>query len=391
MAIPVAAAKTAAIDWHALDEASLLKHVSAFSELPERYQGLSASEVERRIEAARRTLGDSTLILVHNYQNDSVYRWADRTGDSYQLSVQARDSDAKNIIFCGVTFMAETADIVTGGTRNVLIPSMEASCPMAGMSEMLQVRAAWNKWTAHVAESRLVPVTYMNSYADLKSFTGDKGGLICTSSNSRKAYEKVWRENPDATIVFMPDKHLGGNTAKWLGVADADIVNWNPWDPDFGGTTPEALAKAKVILWEGYCQVHDRFKPEHVDAIRAAYDGIRVLVHPECRREVVDMADEQGSTAYIIDAVENSPPGSKWAIGTEVHLVKRLAKEHPDKTIVQLCGDLCLDCNAMRQVQAEYLLWCLEELVDGNVVNPVKVDDADRPGAQLALDRMLEL
>ncbi len=373
------------------DEASLITHMSALAELPPAYRGLTRDEIRRRIRVARASLGDSTLVLVHNYQNDEVYEWADRTGDSYQLSVDAKKSTARHIIFCGVTFMAETADVVTGGERNILIPSMEASCPMAGMAEMIQVRAAWKKWTSVVSEETLRPVTYMNSYADLKAFTGEKGGLVCTSSNSQKAFEWAWRADPSAKLVFLPDKHLGGNTAKWLGVKDEDIVSWSPWNPDFGGTTPEAFAKARVVLWEGFCQVHDRFKLEHVDEMREAYPGIKILVHPECRREVVEASDLSGSTSFIIDAVEKSAPGSKWAIGTEIHLVKRLAREHPDKTIVQLCGKICLDCNAMRQVQSEYLLWTLEELVEGRIVNRIRVADHDRPGAELALNRMLEL
>ncbi len=371
-------------------ETALIRHVSAMAELPEAYRDVPAPEIRRRTRDAIETLGSDLMILVHNYQDDEIYRWAHATGDSYQLSVRAAKSRARHIAFCGVTFMAETADLLTLGERNVIMPSMEASCPMAGMAEMVQVSRAWARMGEAIDLDRVVPVTYMNSYADLKSFTGERGGVVCTSANSLKAFR--WAFARADKLLFLPDQHLGENTARWMGLEGADVVRWNPWDADgFGGTTPDALRRAKVVLWQGYCQVHERFRIEHVEAIRAEFPGVQVIVHPECRREVVDAADAWGSTAKILEWVDAQPAGAKIAIGTEVHMVRRLQREHPDKAIVQLCGALCLDCNAMRQIDPRYLLWTLEELVDGRVENRIRVDDEDRPGALLALQRMLEL
>ncbi len=371
-------------------ELNLLKHNQAMAELPEAYRDLPPQEVDRRTEAALDTLGDTTLLLVHNYQNADVYKWADVTGDSFKLSRAAADVEAADhIIFCGVSFMAETADLLTHGDRNVILPSMEASCPMAGMAEMVQVADAWEAICDVRDAESLVPVTYMNSYADLKAFTGERGGTICTSSNAQRAFE--WAFDRGETVVFFPDKHLGYNTARDMGIPDDDIVTWNPWHPEHGGVTPEDLAEARVILWEGYCQVHERFSPEHVENVRNQHPDVHVVVHPECRRSVVDLADFVGSTSQITEHVENLPAGSTVAIGTEINMVERLDREHADKEIIQLCGDLCLDCNAMRQVQPDYLLWVLEELVDDHVTNTVNVDDEDRPGALQALERMLAL
>ncbi|HWH08831.1 MAG TPA: quinolinate synthase NadA, partial [Candidatus Thermoplasmatota archaeon] len=336
-------------------------------------------------------LGEDLCLLVHNYQRDDIARFADAMGDSFQLSVFAKNTAAKHIVFAGVTFMAETADLVTDGQRNVVMPSMEASCPMAGMSEMVQVSRAWDRLSQWTDASRVVPVTYMNSYADLKAFTGEMGGLICTSANSIKAMK--WAFERGDKVLFTPDKHLGDNTARWLGIRDEEILTWNPWDPknNGGGLTPEDVQRAKVILWQGFCQVHERFKLEHVREMRELYPDVRIIVHPECRREVVQAADAWGSTAAIEKWVAQQPAGSTLAIGTEVHMVRRLAAQHPDKTIVQLCGPLCLDCNAMRQIDPRYLLWTLEELEQGNVVNRIRVDDEDRHYGKVAIDRMLAL
>lgn len=372
-------------------EATLWRHMSAMAELPPAYRELPESEVARRTLAAKKALGDDLCLLVHNYQRDEVARWADAMGDSFQLSVFARNSKAKHIVFAGVTFMAETADLVTDGERNVVIPSMEASCPMAGMSEMVQVARAWERLAQWTDVRRVIPVTYMNSYADLKAFTGENGGLICTSANSIKAMK--WAFERGDKVLFTPDQYLGLNTATWLGVPDERIVKWNPWDPkgNGGGLTPEDVERAQVILWQGFCQVHERFKLEHVKEMREAHPGVRIIVHPECRREVVQAADAWGSTAVIEKWVAEQPAGSTLAIGTEINMVKRLAAQHPDKTVMQLCGDLCLDCNAMRQIDPRYLLWTLEELVQGNVVNRVRIDDADRAWGKIAIERMLSL
>ncbi|MFA5861132.1 MAG: quinolinate synthase NadA [Candidatus Thermoplasmatota archaeon] len=372
-------------------EANLWRHMGVLTELPAEYQTLDGASVARRTAAAKRALGDDLIMLVHNYQADEIARFADAMGDSFQLSVVAKKSKAKHIVFAGVTFMAETADLVTDGQRNVIMPSMEASCPMAGMSEMVQVIRAWDRLAQWTDTSRVVPVTYMNSYADLKSFTGEKGGIICTSANSLKAMK--WAFARGDKVLFTPDQYLGLNTATWLGIPDEEIIKWNPWDPTGtgGGHTAEDVSRAKVILWQGFCQVHERFQVEHVREMREAYPGVKIIVHPECRREVVQASDAWGSTAVIEKWVAEQPAGSTLAIGTEIHMVRRLAAQHPDKTIVQLCGELCLDCNAMRQIDPRYLLWTLEELQAGNVVNRIRIDDEDRAFGKLAIDRMLAL
>lgn len=372
-------------------EANLWRHMSALAELPPEYQTLDEATVARRTKAAKRDLGSDLCLLVHNYQRDDIAQWADAMGDSFQLSVFAKRTRAKHIAFAGVTFMAETADLVTGGERNVLMPSMEASCPMAGMSEMVQVSRAWDRLAQWTDASRIVPVTYMNSYADLKAFTGEMGGLICTSANSVKAME--WAFERGDKVLFTPDRHLGENTARWLGIPRDETIVWNPWDPagNGGGHTAEDVARAKVILWQGFCQVHERFKLDHVREMREQFPDVRIMVHPECRREVVEAADAWGSTAVIEKWVAEQPAGSTLAIGTEIHMVKRLARQHPDKTILQLCGPLCLDCNAMRQIDPRYLLWTLDELGAGSVVNRIRVDDEDRENALDAIDRMLAL
>ncbi|HVL49185.1 MAG TPA: quinolinate synthase NadA [Candidatus Thermoplasmatota archaeon] len=364
--------------------------MSLMEVLPESYASVGPDERARRMAAAKAALGKDLVILGHNYQQDDVIRWADFVGDSYGLSVEAARTEAKHIVFCGVTFMAETADILTDGRRNVIMPSMEASCPMAGMAEMVQVQSAWDQLETVLGPDALVPVTYMNSYADLKAFTGEKGGLICTSSNAHKAMK--WALDTGKKVVFLPDKHLGHNTAHRLGVKDSEIARWNAWNRDFGGLTEEAVRDARVILWEGFCQVHDRFKLSHVEEIKREHPGIRILVHPECRREVVAAADAFGSTTEMAKIIEDSPPGTKWAVGTEIHMVRRLAKENPDKYVVQLCGELCLDCNAMRQVDPNYLLWVTESLAyEGRVINRIATEPEERAGAKLALERMLAL
>ena len=372
-------------------EATLWRHMGAMAELPLDYQSLDAATTARRTAAAKAALGDSMVLLAHNYQTDEICRFADAMGDSFQLSVHAKKTKAKHIVFAGVTFMAETADLVTDGERNVIMPSMEASCPMAGMSEMVQVSRAWDRLSQWTDASRVIPVTYMNSYADLKAFTGENNGIICTSANSLKAMK--WAFERGDKVLFTPDQYLGLNTATWLGIPDEQIVKWNPWDPkgNGGGLTQDDIARAKVILWQGFCQVHERFKVEHVDQMRRDHPDVKIMVHPECRREVVQASDAWGSTAVIEKWVAEQPAGSTLAIGTEVHMVRRLARQHPDKTIMQLCGDLCLDCNAMRQIDPRYMLWTLEELAAGNVVNRIQIDDADRPGGKLALERMLAL
>jgi len=362
---------------------SLFKYDN-LEQLPEEYRELTPEERADRIESARDALGDDVVVLGHNYQRREIVEHADFIGDSYELSTRAAASDAEYVVFAGVTFMAESADIITDDDQTVLLPSMEASCPMAGMAEALQVDAAWERIDEATGDREVVPITYMNSYADLKAFCADQGGLVCTSSNAADAFE--WGFERGDTVLFLPDKHLGRNTAAELGVDT--VAEWDPWSPD----APDAatVADADVVLWDGYCQVHERFDTDHVEAARDEHDA-NVIVHPECRREVVVAADEAGSTSQICDTVANADPGETWAVGTEIHLVNHLQRWHPEVDVRPLCGDACMDCNAMRQIDPNYLTWLLESLADGDVHNAVEVDPRERELAATALDRMLEL
>jgi len=366
-------------------ELSLFKYEN-LERLPESYRDLTESERADRIAAARDELGDDVVILGHNYQRREIVEHADFVGDSYQLSREAADADASHVVFAGVTFMAESADVITGPEQTVLLPSMEASCPMAGMAEALQVDAAWAELTAAASDRDVIPVTYMNSYADLKAFCAEHGGLVCTSSNAADAFE--WALDRGDAVLFLPDKHLGYNTAHDLGLADGTAV-WDPWDPE--ARDAAAVADADVILWEGYCQVHERFRADHVAEIREERPDAKVIVHPECRREVVAAADVVGSTATIRETVADADPGETWAIGTEVHLANHLDRWHPDVEVIPLCGDACMDCNAMRQIDPNYLTWILESLADGRERNVVSVDAEEAALAETALNRMLEL
>jgi len=364
---------------------SLFKYDN-LEQLPPAYRDLSEADRSERIEAARETLGDDVLILGHNYQRREIVEHADHIGDSYELSTLAAEADAEYVVFCGVTFMAESADIITDDEQTVLLPSMEASCPMAGMAEALQVDAAWEQIQAATGEKEIIPITYMNSYADLKAFCAEQGGLVCTSSNASSAFE--WALERGDAILFLPDKFLGTNTAYDLGLED-ETVEWDPWDPESGDAAD--VADATVICWDGYCQVHERFREQHVDELRDANPDANVVVHPECRREVVEAADVVGSTSTICDTVANADPGDTWAIGTEIHLAKHLDRWHPEVNVLALCGDSCMDCNAMRQVDPNYLTWVLEELVAGREQNVVEVATEEKRSAATALDRMLEL
>lgn len=367
---------------------NLWKYSESLGALPDEYEDIPEEERIERTKKAKEQLND-TIILGHNYQRHSVTRHADFLGDSLQLSKKAANSDAEHVVFCGVTFMAETADIVTGSNQKVILPSMEASCPMAGMAENIQVDDAWNELTNNIPAEEVIPVTYVNSYASLKAFTAANGGSCCTSSNAEQVFE--WALNQGEKIFFTPDKHLAHNTLHKLGYGERDYVVWDPWEPKLGGNEPEELREAKFILWEGFCQVHERFSANDVDSVRKQHPDAKIIVHPECRREVVEKANYSGSTSTIIDTVQNAPEGSKWSIGTEIHLVKRLARENPDKEIFGLCGEECMDCNAMRQIDPDFLLYALEELRDGNVVNRIDVDQKDKELAQEALDRMLSI
>ncbi|TYT62037.1 quinolinate synthase NadA [Natrialba swarupiae] len=364
---------------------SLFKYDN-LEQLPPRYRDLEKSERTERIEAALSELGDDVVILGHNYQRREIVEHADFVGDSYQLSKEAAEADAEYVIFGGVTFMAESADIITDDDQTVILPSMEASCPMAGMAEALQVDAAWAEITDAAPDEEIIPITYMNSYADLKAFCASQGGLVCTSSNAHRAFEYAFEKGDK--VLFLPDKHLGENTAYRLGMEDA-IAKWDPWDPE--GKDADEVAESDIILWDGYCQVHERFRVEHIDDIRTEHPDANVVVHPECRREVVEAADVVGSTATICETVENADPGEQWAIGTEIHLTNHLQRWHPEVEVLPLCGDACMDCNAMRQIDPNYLTWVLEELVEGRERNVIEVAPEEKELAEVALDRMLEI
>ncbi len=364
---------------------SLFKY-DHLEQLPPEYRNLEENERTDRIERSLEILGDDVVVLGHNYQRREIVEHADFVGDSYGLSREAAAADAEYVIFGGVTFMAESADIITDDDQTVLLPSMEASCPMAGMAEALQVDAAWEEITAAAPDAEIVPITYMNSYADLKAFCASQGGLVCTSSNAHEAFE--WALERGDKVLFLPDKHLGENTAHRLGIAD-ETVTWDPWDPN--GKSAEEVAEKDLILWNGYCQVHERFSEAHVEQVREDRPDANVVVHPECRREVVEAADVVGSTATIRETVANADPGETWAIGPEIHLANHLQRWHPEVEVVPLCGDACMDCNAMRQIDPNYLAWVLEELVAGRERNVIEVAPEEKELAELALERMLEL
>lgn len=364
---------------------SLFKYDN-LEQLPSEYRGLIEKERTERIERALAELGDDVVVLGHNYQRREIVEHADYIGDSYQLSVRAAEADAKYVVFGGVTFMAESADIITDDDQTVILPSMEASCPMAGMAEALQVDSAWADIEAAAPDTDIVPITYMNSYADLKAFCAEQGGAVCTSSNAHRVFE--WALERGDKVLFLPDKHLGENTAHRLGLED-ETAMWNPWDPE--EQNPDAVADAKIVLWDGYCQVHERFGVEHVERVRENHPEAKVVVHPECRREVVEAADVVGSTATICESIAEADPDETWAIGTEIHLVEHLERWHPEVDVFPLCGDACMDCNAMRQIDPNYLTWVLEELVEGRERNVIEVAPDEKDLAKLALDRMLDL
>ena len=344
--------------------------------------------VERAIKA-RAKLGDRAMVLGHHYQRDEVIDFADIRGDSFKLAqAAANNSSAEYIIFCGVHFMAESADVLTTDFQKVILPDLAAGCSMADMASASQVNQCWSQLTKLNIAQRTIPITYMNSTAAIKSFTGKNGGAICTSSNAERAMK--WAFEKGEKILFLPDQHLGRNTAVLkLGLSLADCVVWNPWKVN-GGLTESELEKAKVILWRGHCSVHGRFSLENVNQVRSAVKGVKVLVHPECKNEVVAAADVVGSTEMIIRTVEESAPGSKWAIGTELNLVQRLANENSDKEIVFLDKTVCY-CSTMNRIDLPHLVWALESLVDGNIVNQIKVETETAKFAKVALDRMLAL
>jgi quinolinate synthase len=364
--------------------------------LPERYLRLSDDELDARLTAARATLGERVVILGHHYQRDEVIRFADFTGDSLKLSrAAAARTEADFIVFCGVHFMAESADILRAPHQKVVLPDLAAGCSMADMAAPDQLEICWRELeqmgirTDAVVDGRagLVPVTYINSSAAIKAFVGEHGGIVCTSTNARTIMEWAWERGEK--LLMLPDQHLGRNTAFQMGVPLDEMVVWDP-NEMWGGLEPAQVQRAKLILWKGHCSVHTRFTVPQIEAFRRKYPNGRVVAHPECTLDVVRAADESGSTEYIINTVKKSPPGSVWAVATEVHLVNRLTQEVPDKTIVTLDPFGCL-CSTMFRVSPNHLLWILEGLVEGQVHNQIVVPEEIKSQARLALDRMLAL
>ena len=362
--------------------------------------------MDARIAAARAKLGADAVILGHHYQRDEVIRFADYTGDSYKLSKVASETNAKYMLFCGVHFMAETADVLAQPWQQVILPDLNAGCSMADMAEIGQVEDCWDALERAglaagirdqgpgsseqgAGKAGLVPLTYMNSAAAIKAFCGERGGLVCTSSNARGAFE--WAFARAEKILFLPDQHLGRNTASAMGIPLSEMAVWDPYMIN-GGLTADRLRAAKVILWKGHCSVHQRFLPEHVDRIRREEPGMQVIVHPECRWEVCQNADAIGSTERIIKVIEEAPDGASFAVGTEIHLVNRLAKRFAPlgKRVITLDDAGCL-CTTMYRISPQHLAWALENLVEGRVVNRIKVDDDVKEWARVALDRMLEI
>lgn len=359
--------------------------VSCDGQLP----AASDPQLVDRARAARKALGSSVLVLGHHYQRNEVIEFADITGDSFKLAQEAaKASKVENIIFCGVHFMAESADILTSDNQRVILPDLAAGCSMADMATANQVTKCWDELASIGVAQEVIPVTYMNSSAAIKSFTGEHGGTICTSSNAEAAMK--WAFTQGSKILFLPDQHLGRNTAVLsLGLPLDDCVLWNPWKP-MGGLTEEQIKKAKVILWRGHCSVHGRFSIDSVNEIRSRVPGVQILVHPECTHEVVQAADRVGSTEKIIKIVEQSPAGSKWAIGTELNLVQRISQNNPDKEIYFLDKDICY-CSTMNRIDLPHLVWAMESLVSGTVVNQIRVAPEVAKYSKLALERMLAL
>jgi len=359
----------------------------ALSLLPETYVELSDAELDARIARAKAVLGSRLVILGHHYQRDEVVKFADYRGDSLKLSqLAASRREAEFIVFCGVHFMAESADILSADHQVVILPDLNAGCSMADMANLEQVEVCWEE-LANCTDARVVPLTYINSTAAIKALVGRKGGAVCTSSNARKVME--WALARGDKGLFLPDEHLGRNTAYRMGIPLEEMAVWDPQE-ERGALSAEEARRARVILWKGHCSVHQRFLPEHVTRVRATYPGVRVVVHPECKWEVCQLADEVGSTEYILKRVSEAPPGTQWAVGTEIHMIRRLAQEHPDRLVVTLDDCVCL-CSTMYRISPEHLCWTLESLVAGQVVNRVSVDPETKRWARVALDRMLEI
>jgi quinolinate synthase len=358
------------------------------SPLPDDYTLASPAALEARIAAAKQALDGRLLILGHHYQRDEVIRWADARGDSLKLARYAAECDwATDIVFCGVHFMAESADVLTGPGQRVILPDLNAGCSMADMADVDEIEECWDALAEVIDVDRVIPITYVNSSAAVKAFVGRHGGACCTSSNARQVV--AWALERGDRVLFAPDQHLGRNTAFAMGFAAADMRVWDPRH-HLGGLQERDVKEARFLLWKGHCSVHQRFKVEHVEAARRDHPGVRVVVHPECSHEVVELADFVGSTERILAEVERAPAGSVLAIGTEIHMVNRMAADHPDKTVLSLDPLIC-PCSTMFRIDEPHLAWCLEALVRGEIVNRITVDEDTAEGARLALSRMLEI
>ncbi|MBD8004307.1 MULTISPECIES: quinolinate synthase NadA [Bacillaceae] len=354
--------------------------------LSEKYRNMSTEELEKRVRAVKAALGNKLYIPGHHYQKDEIIQFADATGDSLQLAqLCEKNEEAEHIVFCGVHFMAETADILTTKEQKVYLPDMRAGCSMADMADIYQTERAWEKLTAIFGDT-ILPLTYVNSTAAIKSFVGENGGATVTSSNAEEMVR--WAFEQKDRILFLPDQHLGRNTAYNLGVGLDEMAVWNPITDELEFDGP--VEKIKVLLWKGHCSVHENFTVKNIEDVRSKHPEMKVLVHPECSREVVALSDMNGSTSYIIKVIENADPGSAWAIGTEMNLVNRLIKDHPDKHIISLNPHMC-PCLTMNRIDLPHLVWCLETIAEGEEHNVIEVDDKTAKFAKLALDRMLEL
>ncbi|MBL4965883.1 quinolinate synthase NadA [Bacillus halotolerans] len=365
---------------------SILDAIKQFEMMPDHYKGLSMKEMERRVAAIKEKFGSRLFIPGHHYQKDEVIQFADQTGDSLQLAQMAeKNKDAEYIVFCGVHFMAETADMLTGTDQTVILPDMRAGCSMADMADMQQTNRAWEK-LQHIFGDTIIPLTYVNSTAEIKAFVGKHGGATVTSSNAKKVLE--WAFTQKKRILFLPDQHLGRNTAYELGIPLEDMAVWNPIQDQLENEAEHN--DIKVILWKGHCSVHEKFTVKNINDLRERDSDIRIIVHPECSHEVVLQSDDSGSTKYIIDAISHAQPGSKWAIGTEMNLVQRLIQEHSDKQIESLNPDMC-PCLTMNRIDLPHLLWSLEQIEKGEPAGVIKVPKVIQDDALLALNRMLSI
>lgn len=356
--------------------------------IPKKYLGVSPTLLTEKIRNAKRLLGRKVVILAHHYQRDEVIQFADYTGDSFKLSqYAASQKEAEFIMFCGVHFMAETADILTSDDQNVILPNMTAGCSMSDMAITDDVLDCWDDLNDIVTNQLITPITYMNSTADIKSLCGKNNGVVCTSSNAKNTFE--WALEKQSKILFLPDQHLGRNTASRMGISDKEMILWDPFK-SLGGNSVEDIEKSKIILWKGHCSVHTRFTVDQIKNARKKHPDVKVIVHPECTSDVVDAADIDGSTESIINEIRNSSPGSTWAIGTEINLVKRLANENQDKNIFCLDSIVC-PCATMYRIHPAYLLWMLDSLISESPVNVIEVDPNKKKYAKKALDLMLSL